>query len=47
MSIGYMVFTGLAMLSDIGLSSIVSRSQRGDEAKFLNVVWVAEFHVDY
>ncbi len=42
MSVGYMVFTGLAMLSDLGLGAVVARSRRGDEAKFLNVVWIAQ-----
>src|SRR5450755_532098 len=42
MSVGYMVFTGLTMLSDVGLGSVVSRSRRGDEPTFLNVVWVTQ-----
>lgn len=42
MSVGYMVFTGLTMVSDLGLSAVVSRSRRGDESKFLNVVWVTQ-----
>ena len=42
MSIGYMVFTGLHMMSDLGLAAVVSRSPRGDEPRFLNVVWVVQ-----
>ena len=42
MSVGYTVFTGLAMISDFGLSAVVARSRRGDEPTFLNVVWVAQ-----
>ena len=42
MSIGYMVFTALVMVSDLGLGAVVARSHRGDEPRFLNVVWVAQ-----
>lgn len=42
MGVGYMVFTGLTMVSDLGLTSVVSRSRRGDEPTFLNVVWVTQ-----
>ena len=42
MSVGYTVFTGLGMVSDLGLSAVVARSRRGDESTFLNVVWVAQ-----
>lgn len=42
MSVAYMVFTGIAMLSDIGLSAVASQSSRGDEPKFLNVLWVVQ-----
>ena len=42
MSVGYMVFTGLGMLSDLGLFAVVARSHRGDEPKFLNVVWITQ-----
>jgi O-antigen/teichoic acid export membrane protein len=42
MALGYMVFTGLAMLSDLGLNDVITRSQRGDDPKFLNVVWVVQ-----
>ena len=42
MSVGYMAFTGLAMVSDLGLGAVVARSPRGDEPRFLNVVWVAQ-----
>lgn len=42
MSVGYTVFTGLGMVSDLGLSAVVARSRRGDEPIFLNVVWVAQ-----
>lgn len=40
MSVAYMVFTGIAMLSDIGLGAIASQSRRGNEPIFLNVLWV-------
>ena len=42
MALGYMVFTGLTMLSDLGIGDIVTRSRRGDEPKFLNVLWVMQ-----
>lgn len=42
MALAYMVFTGLAMLSDLGIADIITRSPRGDEPKFLNVVWVMQ-----
>ncbi len=42
MAIGYVVITGLAMFSDIGLSSGAIRSKRGDDPKFLNVGWVVQ-----
>src|SRR5450631_1430376 len=41
MSVGYTVFTGLGMISDLGLGAVVARSRRGDDPTFLNVVWVA------
>lgn len=42
MGVGYMVLTGLAMLSDLGLGAVVARSHRGNEPKFLNVVWICQ-----
>jgi O-antigen/teichoic acid export membrane protein len=42
MSVGYTVFTGLSMISDLGLGAVVSRSRRGDDPTFLNVVWVTQ-----
>jgi O-antigen/teichoic acid export membrane protein len=42
MSVGATVFTGLGMVSDVGLSSVITRSRRGDEPTFLNVVWVTQ-----
>ena len=42
MAVGYMVFTGFTMLSDLGTLGLVSRSQRGDDPKFLNVIWVVQ-----
>ncbi len=42
MALGYMVFTGLTMLSDLGIGDIVTRSHRGAEPKFLNVLWVMQ-----
>ncbi len=40
MAIGYLVITGLSMISDIGLTGGAIRSKRGDEAVYLNVTWV-------
>ena len=42
MSVGYTVFTGLGMVSDLGLGAVVARSRRGDDPTFLNVVWIAQ-----
>ena len=42
MAVGYMVFTGLTMLSDMGTFGLVSQSQRGEEPQFLNVIWVTQ-----
>jgi len=42
MSVGYMLFTGLGMISDLGLGAVVARSHRGDDPTFLNVVWIAQ-----
>ncbi len=42
MSVGYVVFTGLGMISDLGLSSVVARSPQGASERFLNVVWVTQ-----
>ena len=42
MAVGYMVFTGFVMLSDMGTFGLVSKSVRGEEPKFLNVVWVVQ-----
>lgn len=42
MSVGYVVMTGLAMFSDIGLSSGAIQSRRGENPRFLNVSWVVQ-----
>ena len=42
MSVAYLVFTGIGMLSDLGLGAIASQSRRGDEPKFLNMLWVVQ-----
>jgi O-antigen/teichoic acid export membrane protein len=42
MTVGYVVMTGIAMFSDIGLSSGAIRSHRGDDPHFLNVSWVVQ-----
>lgn len=42
MSVAYMVFTGIAMLSDVGLGAIASQSRRGNEPVFLNVLWIVQ-----
>lgn len=42
MALSYMVFTGLTMVSDLGIGDIITRSRRGGEPKFLNVLWVME-----
>lgn len=40
MAVGYMVITGLMMMSDVGLSSGVIQSKRGDDPTYLNVTWI-------
>lgn len=42
MAVGYMVFTGFVMLSDLGTFGLVSRSPRGGDPKFLNVIWIVQ-----
>jgi O-antigen/teichoic acid export membrane protein len=42
MAIVYVVITGLALFSDVGLSQIVIQSQRGEDPEFLNTVWVVQ-----
>jgi O-antigen/teichoic acid export membrane protein len=42
MSVAYLVFTGIGMLSDIGLGAIANQNRRGHEPKFLNVLWVVQ-----
>ena len=42
MSVGYMVVTGLAMFSDIGLAAGAIQSRRGDDPVYLNVTWVVQ-----
>jgi O-antigen/teichoic acid export membrane protein len=42
MSVAYLVFTGIAMLSDIGLGAIANQNRRGHEPRFLNVLWVVQ-----
>ena len=42
MSVAYMVFFGLSMLSDIGLGAVASQSRRGNEPAFLNALWVMQ-----
>jgi O-antigen/teichoic acid export membrane protein len=42
MAVGYMVFTGFVMLSDLGTFGLVSQSKRGQDPKFLNVIWVVQ-----
>lgn len=42
MAVGYMVFTGFIMLSDLGTFGLVSQSRRGQDPKFLNVIWVVQ-----
>ena len=42
MSVGYTVYTGLGMVSDLSLGPSVARSRRGDEPTFLNVVWITQ-----
>jgi len=39
MSIVYVLMTGLALFSDLGLDQNVIQNRRGDEADFLNTVW--------
>lgn len=40
MAVGYLVITGLSMVSDIGLTGGAIRSKRGDEPAYLNVTWI-------
>ena len=40
MAVGYMVITGLTMMSDVGLAAGVIQSKRGDEPTYLNVTWI-------
>jgi O-antigen/teichoic acid export membrane protein len=42
MAVGYMVFSGLVMLSDLGASAFVTQSRNGDSPHVLNVVWVVQ-----
>lgn len=42
MAVGYLVFTGFVMLSDLGTLGLVLKSPRGEERRFLNVVWVIQ-----
>ena len=40
MAVGYMVITGLTMMSDVGLASGVIQSKHGDDPTYLNVTWL-------
>jgi len=40
MAVGYMLITGLVMVSDIGLVGGAIRSTRGDDPTYLNVTWI-------
>ena len=42
MAVGYMVVTGLAMFSDIGLAAGAIQSRRGEDPAYLNVTWVVQ-----
>lgn len=42
MSVGYMVFFGLSMFSDLGLGAVATQSRRGNEPAFLNALWVMQ-----
>jgi O-antigen/teichoic acid export membrane protein len=42
MSIAILAMTGLAMLSDIGLSQNIVQSKRGSDPDYLNTVWVIQ-----
>jgi len=42
MAIVYVVITGLALFSDLGLNQIIVQSPRGQEPGFLNTVWVVQ-----
>ena len=42
MAIVYVVMTGLALFSDLGLGQIVVQSPRGQEPDFLNTVWAVQ-----
>ncbi|MEP7301469.1 MAG: oligosaccharide flippase family protein [Caldimonas sp.] len=40
MAVGYLVITGLSMISDVGLAGGAIRSKRGDDPVFLDVTWI-------
>ena len=42
MSVIYLVFTGIAMLSDLGLGPLANQSRRGDDPRFLNMLWLVQ-----
>lgn len=42
MALVWVVMTGLAMFSDVGITAIVVQSRRGDEPSFLNTVWTLQ-----
>lgn len=42
MSVVYLVFTAAAMLSDIGMGVVANQSPRGQDPRFLNVLWLLE-----
>jgi O-antigen/teichoic acid export membrane protein len=42
MAIAYVVMTGLAMFSDLGLKPNVVQSKRGNDPVFLNTIWVTQ-----
>ena len=42
MSVAYLVFVGLSMLSDVGLGAVATQSRRGNEPAFLDALWVMQ-----
>lgn len=42
MAVVYVLMTGLAMFSDLGISQAIIQNRRGDEPDFLNTAWTAQ-----
>ena len=42
MSVGYLVITAFWTMSDIGLGALAIQNKRGEDPKFLNVIWLVQ-----